>query len=165
MKTLLILRHAKSKWGDPQFSDHDRPLNKRGKRDAPRIASLMREQNLIPDVILSSTAQRARTTAEEVARTCDCNDVLSYTSQFYHAPPESYLQELKQLSDELTRVLVVGHNPGLEELLALLTREYEILPTATLARVSLSIDKWSETCSATRGTLVDLWRPRELDPN
>jgi phosphohistidine phosphatase len=162
MKTLLILRHAKSSWKDFGLPDHDRPLKKRGKRDAPRVGRLLRERDLTPDLILCSTARRARDTAEMVAEASGYEGEIDLKSEFYMAGPGIYLRALRAVSDDYGRVMVVGHNPGLEELLEVVTGEPELLPTAALAQVSLPIGRWRELTSEIRGKLVNLWLPREL---
>lgn len=162
MKILLILRHAKSSWKDLTLSDHDRPLNKRGKRDAPRMGELIYEQDLVPDLMLSSTAKRARMTAEAVSEACSFEGEIKFLRDLYQADSENIIQILSDLEDELMRVMVVGHNPDLEELLELLTGEYERLPTGALAQIQLPIEHWSELDENTEGKLVDVWRPREL---
>jgi len=162
MKTLLILRHAKSSWGAPSLADHDRPLNKRGKRDAPRIGELLRREELVPQLILSSTARRARSTAELVSEHSGCEGPLRLERDLYAAGGEAYLEALAKLPDEYQRVLLVGHNPGLEELLEALCGEYQRLPTAALAQVSLPIERWRDLSDDTQGALVNLWRPKEL---
>ena len=102
MKTLLILRHAKSSWKHPELSDHDRPLNKRGRHDAPLIGHLLKEKGLVPDLIISSTAVRAKDTALVVG-----------------ASPDVYIQAISDVAGDnnYSTLLVVGHNPGLEELI------------------------------------------------
>ena len=162
MKTLLILRHAKSSWKDASLADHDRPLNKRGKRDAPRMGKLLQEQDLVPDRIISSTAKRARNTAKAVAKACHCADRVELTSEFYHAGPGSYLAVLQNVQDDNQRVMVVGHNPGMEALVAHLTGGMETMPTAALAHVALPIEKWAELDYEVQGELLDLWRPKAL---
>jgi phosphohistidine phosphatase len=163
MKLLLILRHAKSSWKDRSLDDHDRPLNKRGKRDAPRMGQLLRQEDLLPDLILSSTAVRARTTAEMVADASRYRGPLELVPELYAAEPEVYTNLLGRLNEDSSSVMVVGHNPGLEQLLHTLTGMEESLPTAALAKVELEIDAWSELDRSRRGSLVRLWRPRELD--
>ena len=167
MKTLLILRHAKSSWKDEALPDHDRPLNKRGKQDAPRMGKLLRDEDLIPDLILSSDAQRARTTTELVVEESHYEGKVIYLRDLYAAEPEAYLEALAQTGGDASRVMVVGHNPGLEELLQELTDEFQPLPTAALAQVSLSIVQWSELDAEALGEpapgkLVNLWRPKDL---
>jgi phosphohistidine phosphatase len=162
MKTLLILRHAKSSWKDDMLADHDRPLNRRGKEDAPRMGALLAEEGLIPDVILSSTAKRARSTADTVAESSGYDGEIVYTRDLYHADPESYLYVLRAQPASHESVMVVGHNPGLEELVDVLTGESQRLPTCALVQVSLPLEGWEALTDETEGTLVNIWRPREI---
>jgi phosphohistidine phosphatase len=162
VKEILVLRHAKSSWSDSGLSDHERPLKKRGLRDAPRIGELLAEQDLVPDVILCSTAVRARQTAERVRASCGREVPLHFTKELYLAGPGRYLDLLAELPDATRRAMVVGHNPGLEELVTVLTEEEQTLPTAALAWIQLAVETWSELAPDTRGQLVRLWRPREL---
>jgi phosphohistidine phosphatase len=129
MKTLLLLRHAKSSWKQPEMNDHDRPLNKRGKKEAPKVGKYLKANDLVPDLNLSDTA--------------------------------CYLDILHNLPDTANRVLVVGHNPDLEELLSLLTDVSQHLTTAALAQIDLPITSWQELNEATDGRLQNLWTPRE----
>ena len=162
MKTLLILRHAKSSWKDASLADHDRPLNKRGKREAPRMGKLLQEQDLVPDRIISSTAKRARNTAKAIAKACHCEDRVELTPEFYHAGPGSYLAVLQNVPDDNQRVMVVGHNPGMEALVAHLTGRMETMPTAALAHIELPIERWKELDYEVQGKLLNLWRPKVL---
>ena len=161
MKTLLILRHAKSNWKDAGLLDHDRPLNKRGKRDTPRVGRLILQQGLVPDLIMSSTAKRARSTAKRVAKACGYSGEIQLIPLFYHAPAGIFIEALNHLPDDYSRAMVVGHNPGMEDLVARLGRSCT-MPTAALANISLPIDKWSALDGATKGELVDVWYPRNL---
>lgn len=162
MKTLLILRHAKSSWKASGLADHDRPLNKRGKRDAPRVGRLLRDENLAPHLILSSTAKRALDTAEAVAEASSYEGEVEARAEFYMAAPEAYLNTQRGLSDDYECVMVIGHNPGLEELVETLTGEAEPLPTAALVQVELPIQRWRDLSDDTEGKLVNVWRPKEL---
>ena len=162
MKTLLILRHAKSSWDNAQLTDYERPLNKRGKQEAPRMGQLLREQDLVPDLIITSSAVRALATAEAVALASGYEQEIRATRSFYHADPDTYIDALRQLDDSLERVMFVGHNPGMEELLEELTGLWEQMSTAALAQISLPINQWSELDEETTGELVNLWRPKEL---
>ncbi|MCL4559947.1 MAG: histidine phosphatase family protein [Chloroflexi bacterium] len=162
MKTLLIFRHAKSDWGDPGLPDADRPLNKRGKRDAPRMGRLMRSEGLLPDIILVSSAKRARQTVEAAAEAAAYQGEEEIHPEFYMAGPDAYLQAVSDLDDRIRCAMVVGHNPGLEELLAGVTGTGEGLPTAALARVDLPIDHWKDLRPGVAGRLVHIWRPKEL---
>lgn len=161
MKTLLVLRHAKSSWDDPALDDHVRPLNARGERDAPRMGKLVREHGLIPDVIISSDAVRARLTAEAVAKAARYPGKILVDRRLYGAEPGDIIAVLRTVQEAKTgTVMIVGHNPGLAELVAQLTGEHEDLPTAALAQIELPIDRWRDLKTSTRGTLLGLWRPK-----
>ena len=162
MKTLLVLRHAKSSWNDPALDDHERPLNARGLRDAPRMGELLREYGLIPDVLLSSDAVRARLTAEAVAEAARYAGEILLDPRLYLACPADILSLLTTVRENAGTVMIVGHNPGLETLVEQLTGERQDLPTAALAQIDLPIDQWRDLTLSTRGTLVGLWRPKEL---
>lgn len=163
MKTLLILRHGKSSWDHPELNDHDRPLKKRGRRDAPRMGKLLKKETLVPDLILSSTAERAFRTAELVAENCGYAGSIQRAETLYHGSPEDFAGVLVEVDDASDCVMIVGHNPGLEELLRILTGKAERLPTAALARVKLPIMSWKQLTLSTRGTLENIWRPKELE--
>lgn len=163
MKILLILRHAKSSWKHPTLSDHQRPLNKRGQQAAPRMGLLMFEEDLVPDLILSSTARRARDTAEIVAEASGFEGEITLLDDLYHGWPSDYLLALRALPDDIDSAMIVGHNPGLESLLEILTDEDEHLPTAALACVSLPIQSWNQLTDETEGELISLWLPRQLE--
>ena len=162
MKTLLVLRHAKSSRNDPALDDHERPLNKRGQRDAPRMGELVREYGLIPDVVISSDAVRARLTAEAVAEAARYAGEILLDPHLYMACPADILSLLAMVRENAETVMIVGHNPGLETLVEQLTGEPQDLPTAALAQIGLPIDRWRDLKRSTRGTLVGLWRPKEL---
>lgn len=162
MKTLLILRHAKSSWKHEDLADHDRPLKKRGKRDATRVGLFLAEQELVPHLIISSTAKRARKTAKRVAKACVYEGEIVLERALYRSGPMGYIRVLQGLDDDYHRVLVIGHNPGFEVLLEVLTGETRWLPTAALAHVGLPVDRWAEVREYLGGDLVDLWTPKQV---
>jgi phosphohistidine phosphatase len=163
MKTLLVLRHAKSSWRDPALDDHERPLNKRGQRDALQMGELVRKHRLTPDIIISSDAVRARLTAEAVAEAARYEGEILLDRRLYIASPAGILAVLRAVREtKAGTVMIVGHNPGLEELVEQLTGEQHDLPTAALARIVLPTDRWRDLRVSTRGTLFGLWRPKEL---
>lgn len=162
MKELLVLRHAKSSWNDLSLRDFDRPLNKRGKMDAPRMGKLLAEQDLVPDLIITSAAVRARLTAEAVAETSGYDAEIFETSELYMAMPEDYIAVLNHVQDSNTLVMVVGHNPGIEDLIEDLTGEWYRMPTAALAHIQLDIDSWQSLDAESEGELVNNWYPKEL---
>ena len=163
MKTLLVLRHAKSSWKDTALDDHERPLNNRGRGNARRMGELVREHQLTPDIIISSDAVRARRTAEAVAEAARYSGEILLDPLLYAASPPDILAVLRRVREtKAVTVMIVGHNPGLEELVAQLTGEPQDLPTAALAQIRLPIDRWRDLKVSTRGTLLGLWRPNEL---
>ena len=161
MKTLLIMGHAKSS-KDTDITDHERPLNKRGKLAAPRMGRLLKEEGLKPDFILSSSAKRARMTAEAVADQCGYEGDIRVSTDLYATGPGAFIRAFQSIPDDAQRVLVVGHNPGLEELLEVLTGQVKTLPTASIVEVELPIHSWRDISEETKGNLVFLWKPREL---
>lgn len=163
MKTLLLLRHAKSCWNEPGTSDFDRPLNDRGKRDAPRMGQLIREQNLVPDLIVSSPAKRARKTADVIAETCGYKNSVEVVDGVYEANVKTLIKVLAKSAPIAERVMLVGHNPGLDELLYALTGDDEHLPTAGLAQLTVAVSKWRDLEANTAAKLEHIWRPRELE--
>lgn len=162
MKTLLILRHAKSSWKDDRLPDHDRPLNKRGKRDAPKMGKLMQTKGLVPDLILCSTAKRAQKTCQFVSEESGYDGEILLDRDLYAFESTVYLEKLSQIDKRYQIVLLIGHNPGLEELLEQLTSDYYHLPTAALAQVNLPISDWVELDEDTQGQVINLWYPKEL---
>ena len=161
MKSVLILRHAKSSWTHPELNDHDRPLNKRGKRDAPLIGELLKNEHLIPEFILSSNAKRADSTAKIVAKAAGYKGQIALNQSLYAARP-AYIDVLRDLSNEYARVLMIGHNPGLEELVSMLTGESHSLSTCSLVHIQLRVNKWTEMDNKTKGKLSGIWHPRDL---
>ena len=163
MKTLLVLRHAKSSRDDPALDDRDRPLAARGERDAPRMGRLVRDEQLSPDLVVCSDAVRARQTAEAMAEAAGYSGTILLEHRLYAAEAAVILAVLRDVVEpDVDTVMIVGHNPGLEDLVSALTGAREDLPTATLAQLALPIDRWAEIGPRTRGTLVRVWRPREL---
>jgi phosphohistidine phosphatase len=164
MKTLLILRHAKSSWKEQDLPDHDRPLNERGRNDAPRMGKLLKDEDLIPDLIMSSTAIRAKKTAELVAKTCKYKEKIVLNHSLYGAEPTVYLKILGGLSDKRMTALVVGHSPSVEETVELLTGSQDVvMPTCALAQISLPIQNWAELKQQKiKGKLLKVWKPKEL---
>ena len=162
MKTLLIMRHAKSSWNYPELSDYDRPLNKRGKRDAPRMGEHLHRISLVPDRILTSSAKRARKTASRVAKSCDYTRKVKKLEALYDTVPGAYFETLQTLLDKYQIVMAIGHNPTMEQLVYLLTGERGRMPTAAIAHIQLPIQRWEALDLHTKGILVNLWTPKTL---
>jgi len=162
MKTVLFLRHAKSKRGPQYHTDFERPLAKRGKRDAPRMGQFLAAQDQVPDLILSSPAERARQTALRCADAADYMGEIRFDEVLYLGGEEAYLALLEELDDTLDRVLFVGHNPDIEIVIEMLCGEWVRMPTAALARIDLPLTSWSGL-SENMGRLCWVQYPREID--
>ncbi len=168
MKTLLVLRHAKSDRSDTTLRDHDRPLAPRGEADAPLIGVALAALDATPDCILTSTAVRARETTRLVAAAMAYDGPVVERDAVYGASVDALLDALRECGPNDAAVLLVGHNPGLEELVALLTGGEASppivrLPTAALACIALDIDDWPAIHAAC-GQLEWLLSPRVLRP-
>ena len=161
MRTLLVMRHAKSSWANAHQPDHDRPLNDRGRRDAPRMGRLLAERGLAPDAVLCSSATRAHDTAQFVADELVA-DAPVVRSSLYGGDVEDYLAVLQRLDDGVRTALVVGHNPTVSLLVAELAEVDEALPTAAIAWLELPIDRWTDLDGDVDGVLRGVWRPREV---
>jgi phosphohistidine phosphatase len=162
LKRLLLLRHAKSSWADASLADFDRPLNERGLRAAPLVGRLMRKRKLGPDVIICSPAERARQTAALVIEAAKFSAPLRFDERIYEATPARLVEVVSQAEEGAGEVLLVGHNPGLEGLLELLTGEPRSMPTAALARVALGIEKWGRLREGA-GRVELFVRPKDIE--
>lgn len=172
MKTLTLLRHAKSGWNDPVARDFDRPLNKKGRKAARIVGSEMRAQGLEFDRVVASPAARVVETLADVARGYGRDIEPEYDERVYLASPAVLLELIRETDDEADQLLLVGHNPGLEALAMLLTRDdgnglrgriSTKYPTGTLAEISFAVDHWKDVGKGT-GTVTRFIRPRDLDP-
>lgn len=160
MKTLLMLRHAKSSWDDANLADFDRPLNDRGRTAAPFMGELMARKGLVPDIVVSSPAKRAVQTADLVKKGAKADYRIHYDERIYEASLGTLRQVVSEIEDEHESAMLVGHNPGFEGLVRLLTGQIEPMPTAALAVINLKIDHWADVAVGS-GELVDLFRPKE----
>jgi phosphohistidine phosphatase len=159
-RELMILRHGKSSWADEYTDDWERPLTARGERDATEVGRRLRERSLVPDVIVSSDAVRAESTARRVASEAGYAGKVVLSSSLYHARPEAIVDVLGAAPADARRVMIVGHNPGLEDLVVRLTGEHIGLPTAALVRIELPIERWSDIELSSAGTVVESSNPR-----
>ena len=161
VKTLLLLRHAKSSWDDNTLRDFDRPLNKRGLKAAPMVGGMMRKRKLRPELVLSSPAERAKETTRLVCEAAGLIAVARYDDGIYEASARRLLEIVSRIEDAVNTAMLVGHNPGLEESLGVLTGEPHRMTTASLACIELSIERWNEVTSGT-GKLQWILKPKEL---
>ncbi len=160
MKTLYIMRHAKSSWDHPSLSDFERPLNGRGKNAAPFMGGLIRRRDLLPEVILCSPARRALSTAKLVKQGGALNADILFDERIYEASPNNLRQVVAELDDTFSSAMLIGHNPGIEGFIRYLTNELEPMPTAAVAVIELDVEKWSEVNDGC-GELKTVIRPRD----
>ncbi len=146
MKRLYLIRHAKSSWDDPRLPDFDRPLNDRGKRDAPRMGRRLAEGGHRPDLLLSSPAKRALGTAKRVARELGLRKGdISRNIRLYHADESQLLQVVRAQPDQATSLMLFGHNPGLTEFATLLCRyPFGNVPTCGVVCIDFAVDRWQQ---------------------
>lgn len=162
MKTLMLLRHAKAA-RDLPVTDFDRPLKPRGERDANRLGRILAERNFLPGFVISSAAPRARQTAERIVEQADRPISLELTRELYLAPWSEHVRWLQSAPPEHDRVMVVGHNPEMEEWQAQLTGRAERMPPGALFVVRLALRGWQDLKLDSRGELLEIWRPGESD--
>lgn len=171
MLRLYLLRHAKSSWSDPSLHDFDRPLNKRGRKDAPKMARAMKARGYSPDRILCSSAQRTKETLAGIIPGLIGEVNLNLLDSLYEGNAPDYLVLLRQHAKESRNLMLVGHNTGMQEiairlagkgdpsLLADLQTKY---PTGALAVLEFDATRWNEV-TALSGHLIDFIKPRDLE--
>ena len=156
IKELFLARHAKSSWDDPTIYDHDRPLNERGFRNAPEMGRRFSDREVSPDALISSTALRARTTAEIMAISLNCpKDGIVLDCALYHASATELQEYIGGLDDAHFSVMLFGHNPGMTSLVShLFGLALDNLPTCGVVHLNFSVESWVEAsrsmpCEAT----------------
>ena len=141
VRRLIVMRHAKSSWKDPNLDDHERPLNKRGRRDAPMVADAIFERGWIPELILVSSSKRTLQTLEGMSHRMG-KTPFEVRSGIYHATVIDLMKELEDMLDNGT-TMIIGHNPGSEILVNHLSGEWHTMPTATAVLLLHSGSSWS----------------------
>jgi phosphohistidine phosphatase len=145
MKTLTLVRHAKSSWGDPALADRDRPLNERGLRDVAAVGQRLAQRGARPDLLLASPATRALTTAEHLAQALGIKrkDIV-VNDRLYAAPANELLAVIRALGNEHERVMLVAHNPGLSDLAYRFASEITHMPTCAVAEFTFAAAAWGD---------------------
>ena len=174
MKRLLLLRHAKTEPAGPDIEDHERELTTRGRLDAPAIGAYLASKTYFPDLVLSSTARRTVETVELLVEELPRKQRIEYTDRLYLAGSRVMLSVVRSAPAAVAILLVVGHNPGIEQLASSLSRQpvmrkerdrfdliEEKFPTCALAVLDFDVTRWREVM-ASRGELIDFVRPRDL---
>ena len=147
MKTIILVRHAKSSWKDTSLDDFDRPLNKRGKRNAPFMGKKLKERKIIPDLVLSSPAKRAKKTATAVAKALDYpKKKITFYDKMYHASSRYLFELLKNLDDEHETIMLFGHNPSLNDFADMLLKSNPIsnIPTTGVCCIRFDVNHWQK---------------------
>ena len=162
MKTLFLMRHAKSSWKDDNLADHERPLKKRGKKDIKLIAKELKKSDLVPDLILCSSAVRAKETADLMAEALDYKGKIKTSDKLYMGEPQNYVEALNDVKEKIQSVMIVGHNPGLEAYLQIIDGEIESMPTGSLGYLMLAEDAWESVTLDTMGDLIGFWKPKDI---
>jgi phosphohistidine phosphatase len=168
MKKLLLMRHAKSSWKDPELEDQDRPLNARGRKAVGRIGKYLKDSNLEPSIVLCSSAVRARQTLELLQPALPDSATVKIEPRLYSASSKELMTRLRRLSQRTPLVLIVGHNPAIQDLVLTLVsddaRSDELrrkFPTAALAVVDAPIEEWKQLGPG-KASLVDFVTPKGL---
>ena len=165
MRKLILIRHAKSSWDDSFIKDHDRTLSERGLNDAPLVGKFLNKKNIIPDLILTSTAKRASNTAELILNEIDDKNVkIQYDKNIYLTGPGKIIDIISKIEDNIKILLVVGHNPDMQMLVERLTNKHFSHPkfsTAGVAIIDFEIESWNEI-KATHGVLEIFITPKML---
>lgn len=146
-RTVVLIRHAKSSWANPMQSDFERPLNVRGATDAPRMGVRLKHLEIIPDVIISSTAKRAAHTAMHIAEKVGySNDAIKWVDKLYHCIPAVFEEVLYELDDDIKTVFIVAHNPGISDFAGHLSPHFHLdhMPTCGVVAAHLEADRWTE---------------------
>jgi len=156
MRSLILLRHAKSSWKDLSLPDHERPLNKRGELAAPLMGQRLAQKEIQPQLVMCSSAIRASTTAEKTLAQISHKYEIQFLTKLYHAYPDEIIHMISKASDIYKTILLVGHTPGLTQLANDLMGEYYFsnIPTAGMVTLSLSIDSWK--------SIINLSKPAKL---
>jgi phosphohistidine phosphatase len=161
MRTLYLLRHAKSSWKDVTLPDFDRPLKDRGRKAAKRIGQYLTRAKLSDPLVICSPAARTRETAEIVLKHANLRTEVSYEDRIYEASLRALVLIVSEIPDDKQVAIMIGHNPGFEELLAYLTGEGHRMPTAALAKIKFDVGSWKEI-KEDQGALESFVTPREL---
>ena len=150
MKTLLLVRHAKSDWDDPSINDFDRPLNNRGKNDAPEMAKRLRDKKIKVEAFISSPAKRAKKTAACFAEEYGFDESqIVYVPELYAAPLMVFYNVVRQIDDSLNHVAIFSHNPGITEFANSLTGfRVDNMPTCSIFGIKIAIKDWNDFSEA-----------------
>ena len=161
-KQLFVLRHAKSDHGNRTLSDHDRPLNERGRESAAKMGAFMRTHDLIPELVLSSSSVRTTEPLSLLPQAAELHAKTEFQDLLYLASAQTMLEIAATRAHGEERVMLVGHNPGSEDVLHVLGLGIHEMPTCSLAHIELDIDDWVLATGSVKARLIDLWLVKSL---
>ena len=170
MKTIFLLRHAKSSWNKPELDDFERPLAPRGIKSAEKIGKYLKKEKLLPDIIYCSKAVRAKETWELVNRIVKKKNNINYKNKLYMANFSDFLNIIKETKDNFKSLMLISHNPGIENFALEIIKNKESekyknidykYPTGALSIIKFNIKKWNEVTSST-GEIYEFIKPKEL---
>lgn len=147
MKKLYIIRHAKSSWKNPTLDDFERPLSKRGKKDAPFMAKILQQKGVMPDIIISSPALRAKTTAELIAKELNFKKQITYNSKLYEADTDNIFDTILTIDESCNIVFLIGHNPGFNMFVETLVNFKENIPTCGIVELEIDSEYFKDISS------------------
>ena len=152
-RTLVLIRHAKSSWSNPMESDFDRPLNERGKKEAPEMGERLKAIKLIPDLIISSSSKRTRQTAKRIAKEVGYDaEHIKWEEKLYHCIPTIFEEVIYGIKDSVKTVFIVAHNPGITDFVNQLSPDFRIdnMPTCGIVCAHIEAGQWTDFSTAKR---------------
>jgi len=161
MKTLYLIRHAKSSWKNLELDDFDRPLNKRGKRDAPVIGARLKKCAVFPDIILCSPAKRAKDTAKKITKALGYDKKIQYNPDIYEASSNTLQNIINSINIQHSTAFLIGHNPGLNMLVEKYIGMEDNIPTCGIVGIRFACDKWDDI-SSKNAELLSFDYPKKL---
>lgn len=163
MKKLIIVRHAKSSWDFPELNDYDRPLNKRGKKNAPEMGKRLASRGILPDLIITSPAKRAAATAKRIAIEVGYGiKDIKKEPLFYHGSINDIIKVIRSINNKISTLMIFGHNPDWTSVANLLTgSDIYNIPTCGIAEIDFDVSAWTEV-EKNKGTLVNFDYPKKV---
>ncbi|RYD55567.1 MAG: histidine phosphatase family protein [Sphingobacteriales bacterium] len=164
-RTLVMIRHAKSSWANPLQSDFERPLNERGERDAPMMGARLKEQGILPDLIISSTAKRAKSTAKKIAAALDYDHSrIQMQDNLYHCIPSVFEEAIYAVDDKIKTLFIVAHNPGITDFVNQLSGSFKIdnMPTCGVVVAKMNMEEWNQFANATKQVFLFDYPKRQI---
>lgn len=156
-RTLVMIRHAKSSWANPLQSDFERPLNDRGEKDAPMMGERLKSRNIIPDLIISSMAKRAKQTAKKIAAAVGYpEDKIVWMDKLYHCIPSVFEEVTYDIDDNVKTTFIVAHNPGITEFVNELSPKFTTnhMPTCGIVAAEFEAEQWNEFSNTTKKVIL-----------